>query len=294
MPQWTIQKLLDWSAAYFETHRIDSPRATAEILLAHGLGQSRLDLYTQYDKPLNTTELASFKNLIRRRMNREPVAYIIGSKGFWDLEVTVTRDVLIPRPETEGVVENGLAFLSRLESKGDRGDGLRILELGTGSGAIILAIASARPGHRYFASDLSSLAIAVAKTNAVTHHLAGHVHFFSGNWFMPLSPSVQAFDMILSNPPYIKRGDICGLQPEISRFEPRAALDGDDDGLGPIRHIIDRAHAFLNPGGGLLLEIGYDQRDDVRAIANGCGRYDEIRFFKDYSGIDRVVQMVKG
>jgi len=293
MHQWTIQKLLTWSAEYFQGRRVDSPRATAETLLSHCLNQSRLELYTQFDKPLNETELSRFKSLIKRRVRREPVAYITGAKGFWDLDLKVTPDVLIPRPETERLVENALAFLSDMENPKGSNYSLRILELGTGSGAVILSIASACSGHRYYASDRSLGALAVALENARIHDPESAVHFFSGDWFGPLSRSGGKFDLILSNPPYIKRGDIDGLQPEIVWFEPKAALDGGHDGLDAIRHIILRAHLFLNPGGGLLLEIGHDQKESVRTIAVETGRYGNILFFKDYCGIDRVVQMTR-
>jgi len=290
---WTIQKLLAWSTDYFNTHRIDSPRSTAEILLAYALKLSRINLYTHYDQPLNAGELADFKALVKRRLDGEPVAYIVGVKGFWNLELEVTGDVLIPRPETECLVEAALVALSAPGQSGAGGNPMRVLELGTGSGAVVLSLASERSGHQYFASDLSVRAIEVARGNAVRNVLKGNVHFFSGDWFGPLSRAAVPFDVIVSNPPYIPSKEIARLQREIRQYEPKSALDGDHDGLGCLRQIILGAHDFLNPGGYLLLEIGYDQKAHVIRMIEGCGSYERVEFFKDYGGVDRVVCMRK-
>ena len=246
---WTIQRLLAWTTDYFKTHRIDSPRATAEILLAHALGMARIDLYTQHDKPLNALELADFRRLIKRRLKREPVAYIVGGKGFWNLELSVTGDVLIPRPETECLVEAALSILSADGQSAGTVGPRRVLEPGTGSGAVILALASERPENIYWASDISRRAVALAKKNAVGSNLAARVHFFSGNWFQPLAASARPFDVIVSNPPYIPQPDLGRLQPEIRDYEPKIALDGDRDGLGSIRYLIRSAHGYLHASG---------------------------------------------
>lgn len=286
--EWTILKLLKWTASYFKSHDIDSPRATAEILLAHALKLRRIDLYLLHDQPLSSPELARFKALIKRRIKREPVAYIVGSKEFWSLELSVTQDVLIPRPETECLVEAVLSMLPEA-SPGPK----YILELGTGSGAIILALASERPNHLFFASDHSIKAVKLALQNANRHNLAGKINFFAGDWLRPLNANYHPFDIIVSNPPYIQTGVIPKLQPEIYQYEPVMALDGDQDGLYSLRYIISQAHIYLNKGGGLLLEIGHDQKDDVREIIESCGYYEDPVFMKDYSGNDRVVQTRK-
>lgn len=283
--QWTILKLLKWTTSYFQSHQIDSPRATAEILLAHTLEVKRIDLYLQYDQPLCRSELNRFRALIKRRINREPVAYIVGRKEFWSLDLVVTGDVLIPRPETECLVESVLAL--------DRGGAPPIprytLELGTGSGAIVLALASEQVENLFWASDRSARALAVARDNARRLGLADRVHFFAGDWFEPLNQRRRAFDIIVSNPPYIARGIITQLQPEIQHYEPRQALDGDLDGLQSLRHIIAQAHRYLAPSGYLALEIGHDQKTAVQEIINTSRCYDSPEFRQDYGGYDRVV-----
>jgi release factor glutamine methyltransferase len=287
--EWSILKLLNWTASYFKSHDIDSPRTTAEILLAHTLKLKRIDLYVNYDKPLGRHELADFKVLIQRRINKEPVAYIVGNKEFWSLNLAVTKDVLIPRPDTECIVEAGLGLLTEDYASTPR----RVFELGTGSGAIILALASERPGHVFFATDRSIKAIELAQKNANRHNLGGLVNFFFSDWFSALADNVHPFDIIISNPPYIPTRDIQRLQPEIYRHEPIMALDGGKDGLVHLSHIIRNAHLYLNQGGYLLLEIGYDQKSKVRDIIDACGQYEEVMFIKDYAGHNRVVRMMK-
>jgi release factor glutamine methyltransferase len=288
-PEWNIIKLIQWATSYFKAHDIDSSRTDVEILLAHVLNLERIDLYVRYDQPLSDDELNRFKAVLKRRINREPVAYIVGIKGFWSIDLVVTKDVLIPRPESECLVETVLDVLSDESSAHPK----RILELGTGSGAVILSLASQHPFHLYFASDVSPNAIRIASLNAKRHHLEGNVHFFSGDWFSPLRLKTCFFDVILSNPPYIKTGDIHKLQPEIVAFEPELALDGGHDGLNSLKQIIDCAHFFLEPGGTLLLEIAHDQKEDVRKMMTTCGQYDNFFCRQDYNGYNRVVQMRK-
>jgi len=290
---WNIVKLLKWTTSYFKSHGIDSPRATAEILLAHILKLKRIDLYLRYDQPLCSDELTRFKALIKRRVNREPVAYIVGVKEFWSMDFIVTRNVLIPRPETECLVEAAISVLHQDSKQNAKDKSRRVLELGTGSGAIILALASQGTEHLFFASDRSLQAVALAKENAGRHGLDKAVDFFCGDWLAPLSDDRHRFDMIISNPPYIRTGAIGRLQPEIYKFEPIAALDGDEDGLLCLRLIIDNAYRYLNPGGSLILEIGHDQKTDVKKTIDRCGNYEKVVVKKDYSGWDRVIQMQK-
>lgn len=287
--EWTILNILKWTTSYFQTHDIDSPRAAAEILLAHTLKLNRIELYMRYDQPLSEKELALFKALIKRRIAREPIAYIVGVKEFWSMDIAVTGDVLIPRPETEHLVEAALSLLPANSCNIPK----RILELGTGSGAIICALALHRPEHIFVASDRSIKAVELAAKNARHHNLNKKIMFFSGDWFMPLKDDTCLFDMIISNPPYINTRLINKLQPEIFMYEPVMALDGGKDGLCWLRHIICRAHTYLKPGGSLLLEIGHDQKEGVRRIVNSCGHYEQVMFTKDYSGHNRVVQMKK-
>ena len=286
-PEWTILKLLQWTTSYFSSHNIDSPRAAAEILLAHALGTQRIDLYLRYDQPLLKTELGQFKDLIKRRIRREPVAYITGTKEFWSLDFDVTPDVLIPRPETELLVETA----SKLLNERFRHAPGKVLELGTGSGAVIIALASQCNTHQFFASDRSLPALATAIRNAKHHELPRPIQWFAGSWFDSLLPEKTAFHIIVSNPPYIPTEEIQQLQPEIFSYEPRIALDGGPDGLNAIRTIFANAHLYMESGGWLLVEIGYDQKTAVEKIATQTGRYTNITFKPDYSGHARVVQL---
>jgi len=283
---WTTLKLLKWATGYFKSHHIDQPRATAEILLAHTLDMERVDLYVHYDRPLEARELAVFKGLIQRRLQREPVAYIVGEKGFWSLDLKVTRDVLIPRPETEILVEAALSIIPRqLSSKR-----FTILDLGTGSGGIILALARERPGHQFYGVDCSQEAVTLARDNARRHELDNAITFLHGNWFDAVCDKEGYFDLIVSNPPYISHDDLGTLPPEISQYEPSQALDGGADGLDAIRLIIEKAGAYLSPGGWLVFEIGCDQRDAVEKLMSASGAYSDVTVIKDYSGFDRVVR----
>lgn len=286
---WTILKLVQWATGFLRQRGIDSPRTTAELLLAHALGLERLQLYVRHDQPLEKAELAAFRELLQRRLRREPVAYILGRKGFWTLELRVGPEVLIPRPETERLVEAALARLSQIAA----GRPARVLDLGTGSGAVVLALASTSPQHRYFASDVSAAALATARRNAQAAGCGGRVAFFAADWLAALRGDGPPFDLIVSNPPYIARGALAGLQPEIALHEPHLSLDGGTDGLHCHRAIIAGAGRHLGPGGALLLEIGSDQRQPVHALAERAGSYDEVRCLEDYAGCDRVMVLAK-
>ncbi len=284
---WTIRRILAWTEGYFEERQIDSPRLAAEMLLSHALGIKRLDLYLQHDRPLNRDELTAFRQLIERRGGREPVAYIIGTKGFWESELKVAPGVLIPRPDTEVLVEQALDVLDRKNAS--RG---RVLELGVGSGAVIISLAKAHPGLHCFATDVSLIPLNVAAFNAKQELETSNVSFAAGSWFSPFNGRAQ-FDLIVSNPPYIPTGEIPGLQPEVSRFEPRLALDGGADGLDCIRLIMAGACDHLVPGGSLLIETGSNQRRGVERIFRDCPGFSTIEFFNDYAGLHRVVRLGK-
>ena len=285
-PQWTILKILKWTTSYFKSHHIDSPRLTAEIFLAHVLDVKRIDLYLRFDQPLSVHELGEFKKLIRRRVGREPVAYITGHREFFGINFDVTPEVLIPRPETEFLVEEALKKIP------DNSISLKqIFDIGTGSGAIIVSLAANRPRHYYFASDKSETAVTIASKNAKKNGLKDKIRFFVGDLFSSLHENSGQFDMILSNPPYIEQAQIAALEPEVSQFEPVSALDGGVDGLAIIRLIIQSASGFLKQNGVLMLEIGYDQRENVERIVRESGNYFGIEFIKDYAGYDRVVVM---
>jgi release factor glutamine methyltransferase len=280
--------MVRWTSGYFGGRGVDSPRSEAEILLAHTLGMRRIDLYLNHDKPLSEVERKRFKAAIKRRVNGEPVAYITGSREFWSLELAVDPSVLIPRPETECLVEVVLPFLEN-----STGSPQRVLDMGTGSGAIVIALAHEHPEHRYIAMDRSAAALQTARKNARRHHVDHCIDWFCGSWNAALASDRAVFDLVVANPPYIRSGDMDGLPPEIRNHEPAGALDGSDDGLECLRAIIDAAHLHLKPRGRLALEIGFDQAADVQSFASGNGRYQPPRVLKDYSGLDRVVLMEK-
>lgn len=285
---WTISGLIKWTSEYFEAREIDNPRMAAELLLSHCLGLTRLDLYLQHDKPMLQKELALFKTLIKRRVTREPVAYITGVKGFWSLDLAVSADVLIPRPDTECLVETALSVISENFQQGP----LKIADLGTGSGAVVLALAASLPENYYCAVDISPAALCIAKKNATFNCPDANINFIAGSWLDAFSEE-EIFDVIVSNPPYIPTKDILDLQAEVRMYEPALALDGDADGLKCIRHIVKNAHNFLKPGGWLMLEIAFDQKKDVLEIVAGTGCYAKTEFLKDFAGNDRVVKMQK-
>jgi release factor glutamine methyltransferase len=285
---WTILKLLKWAAEYFNDKDIDEAKVAAEILLAQSLHLRRIDLYLQYDRPLEREELSAFKILLKRKLKREPVAYIVGHKEFWSMPFAVNRDVLIPRPETECLVEVVMGIIEETAAE----ETMRVLELGTGSGALIIALASQKQGNAHYASDISKKSLVVAKQNAVTHGL-NDIHFFAGDWMNPLTAGKQLFDVIVSNPPYIPTRGIETLAPEIRQHEPLAALDGGKDGLKCLRHIVQNAWVYLKPRGWLALEMGCDQKEDMMEVVRSCGKYDPVRIRKDYSGHDRIISMRK-
>jgi release factor glutamine methyltransferase len=287
-PIWTILELVRWTTDYFNTHGLESPRAEAEILLAHCLGARRIDLYLNHDQPLDKDERERFKALIKRRLKGEPVAYITGTREFWSLELMVGPAVLIPRPETECLVEAVLPFL-----RNDTGSPKRGLDMGTGSGAIVIALAHETPDSFFLAMDRSLDALYLARQNARKHGVDKRIGWYCGNWDAPLKADQKRFDLIVSNPPYIRSEDIDGLQSEIRDHEPRMALDGSIDGLASLRNIIQTAYRYLHPGGMLALEMGCDQAAAVTGIANRAGHYENLSIIKDYSGLDRVAVMKK-
>ncbi|MCK5696068.1 MAG: peptide chain release factor N(5)-glutamine methyltransferase [Desulfobacula sp.] len=297
---WTIIKILAWTESYFKDHSIDSSRLTAEMLLAYCLGIKRLDLYLQHDRPLQKNELSNLKALIKRRIQNEPTAYIIGEKGFFDSDFKVASGVLIPRPDTETIVEEALKVLGACK---ENVKPKTIFELGTGSGAIIISLAKVAPDHLYFASDVSVTSLAIAKKNAeiiLSKTMKDKIVFFAGDWFSSLKKSPefdpifdQKFDLIISNPPYIPSKDIQTLQSEIRLFEPLLALDGGRDGLDSFRFILDDAHHYLVPGGTILLEMGFDQKEGIQNISKQYPEYQFIEFIKDLAEHNRVALIKK-
>lgn len=285
----TIRNIIFDAVSLFTKKGIDSPQITAETLLAHVMHLTKSRLYLSFDQKVTPEERASFNRLVARRLDREPLAYIVGEKGFWTLSLAVTPDVLIPRPDTECLVETALASIPE---KKPTIDPYRILDLGTGSGAIIISLAKERPGHQFFAVDISMKALMVARENVHRNLLERSVHFFCGSWLDAITPDAR-FDVIVSNPPYIRKGDMASLEPEIRQYEPVLALDGDRDGLSALRAIIEASEAHLKPGGLLMIEIGDGQEKELLTIIQNTDCYARPTFHRDLTGAIRVVRVNK-
>jgi release factor glutamine methyltransferase len=273
-------EVVRWTTNRFEKHGIDNPRLDTELLASRAFSLSRVELYTHFDRPLAEPELAGFRELVRRRLNGEPVAYLLGHKEFWSLDLKVDARVLVPRPDTETLVEVALTFLD--ECHADRP--LRLADMGTGSGAIALAIKKERPNVEVWATDFSPEAMGVARENATRLGLA--IQFVEGSLWEPLEPGMR-FDVLVSNPPYIPTEVIATLPPEV-QHEPRMALDGGKDGLFLVRELIATASNRLVPEGALALEIGDGQADTTRELFAAAG-FDNIQSRADLAGLPRVV-----
>ena len=279
---WTVKRILDWTTAHLEKRGSDSPRLDAEILLAHARGCERIELYTRYADLLSDAQRATMRDLVRRRANAEPVAYLVGYKEFYSLPFAVTPDVLIPRPETEILVLEAIEF-----AKAANRGGLRLLDLCTGSGCIAIAAAKNLTELSVTATDLSPAALEVAKSNAARNQVAERIEFYEGDLFAPLPPEVR-FDIIASNPPYVAESDYEGLPPDIRRHEPSLALIAGPEGLDILRRIASEARSYLNPGGLLLLELAPEQAETVAGWLRGS--FAEVTILKDLAGEARVVR----
>ncbi len=289
--QWTVIKVLKWTAEYFASRGIEHPRTDAEVLLAHVLGYERLDLYLNYDQPLVKSELEAYRNAIKRRLRREPVQYITGKQEFWSLPIKVTPAVLIPRPETECLVEKTLEVVKSIYGAEKS---LRILELGTGSGAVAIALARELPHAIIFASDVSMEALSVAKTNVEEINTGTSIFLLASDLYGSLNPGLtNYFHVIVSNPPYVSRKEYDNLPPEIKEYEPKAALYGGEDGLSVIKDIITSGELYLAPGGYMLLEIGSSQGKQLGDFATSLSWTCEVTVSKDYSGLDRILILRK-
>ena len=284
-PTWTIGALLKWATDDFRGRGIEQPRLDAEVLLAFALRATRVQLIVDSQRPLMPDELARFRELVKRRRVREPVAYLLGEREFYGRPFRVDRRVLIPRPDTEALVDVGLS-----RSAG-RALGARVLDLCTGSGCVAISLARERPTTKVHATDKDAGALAVARDNAMRLG-AYNVSFSERDLFEGLrTPYGGAFDLIVSNPPYIPAGDIAGLAADVRSFEPRLALDGGADGLDLLRRVIDGAPAFLASGGALAVEVGAGEAPAVEALFVARGFADVVRT-RDYGKIERVVHGV--
>jgi release factor glutamine methyltransferase len=286
---WTILSLLRWTTDYFRSKAVPEPRASAEVLLAHSLGLSRLDLYLRYDQPLTPEELARFKALMVRRRDGAPVAYLTGHREFWSLDFQVTPAVLIPRPETEVLVAAALEAANDFGKEGQWWQAPWGLEVGVGSGAVVVALAQELPEINWLGVDLSGAALAVARENVRRHGVAERVKLLQGDLLAALRPKA-AFELLVANLPYVPKAEWEQLPKEIKDFEPQAALLGGEDGLDLIRPLVRRAWEYVQPGGWVLLEVGDRQAETVAALLAETGHYGGVEMIKDFNGIARVVK----
>lgn len=272
---WTTLKVLTWTKGYLAEKGVDNSRLEAEWLLCESLGLDRVGLYLNFDKPLTDAELASYRAMVARRAKREPLQYILGSQEFSGLDFAVTPDVLIPRHDTEVLVDEALKRAAADAA---------ILDIGLGSGCIAIALAKALPGAAVCGVEKSAGALVVARENAERHGVS--LEIVEGSLFEPLQG--RRFDLIVSNPPYITTADLATLEPEVREHEPLGALDGGADGLAFYRLIVPGAAEHLNPGGWLLVEIGIGQARAVEELFSLSG-FSEIFTAEDPGGIERVV-----
>ena len=310
---WTIGRILKWTEQYFRDKGIESPRLDAEVLLAHVLEKQRIYLYVHFDEPLQPAELAAYREMIKQRVLRVPVAQILGEKEFMGLTFKVTADTLVPRPDTEILVQSAVERLKAMKgeakapedealadgeeasSAADRDEAavdvsqepLRIADIGTGSGAICLSVLRYLAGTVADTVDISPAARAVAEENAASLGLADRVTFHTGDLLQPLRG--MTFAAILSNPPYIPEADIATLAPEVRLKEPHTALSGGQDGLDFYRRLAKEAPAMLVPGGFMAFEVGIHQAEPVAALAKANPLIARTEILPDYAGIDRVV-----
>lgn len=275
------QALLE-TTSRLETAGSESPRLDATLLLCHVTGRDKIQLYAHPRTQITREQYALFENLVARREKAEPMAYILGEKGFWELNLNISPDVLIPRPDTETLLE------AVFDAFPDKQQPMAILELGVGSGAVVLSLLKAYANATAIGTDISQAALVCAKLNGEKHGLAPRLTLHEGSWFKAL-PASHTFDLIVSNPPYIPSGDIPGLMRDVRLYEPVEALDGGTDGLGPYRHIAARAHRFLNPNGLLALEVGQGQARDVIDMLEAAKSYGPAGTRQDLAGTDRVV-----
>jgi len=283
--RWTVGRLLTWTTDYLKKRGSDSARLDAEVLLAQVLGWQRVQLYTHFEQEVGETPRADFRDLVRRCADGAPVAYLVGRKEFYSLPLKVSPAVLIPRPDSEFVVVEFLAVT--------KGTGApRVVDVGTGSGCLALACAHNHKTAVVIATDVSPEALAVANANARALGLTDRISFREGNLLQPVSGD-GPFDVILSNPPYIRTGVIPTLEPVVRDHEPHGALDGGEDGLRVIDPLVAQAVPLLKPGGHLILEIGSEQEDAVRAILSAQPDLNLAPTVRDHANHPRVVRATK-
>lgn len=290
---WTIGRILKWTEHFFQEKGIESPRIDAEVLLGHVLKKERIYLYVHFEEPLQPEELTAYREAIKKRVQRVPVAYIIGRREFMGLTFHVTEDTLVPRPDTEILVQAAVERLKKRE-----GD-VHFADIGTGTGAICLSVLTYVPDATADTVDISEAARKVAEENAAAFGLTDRITFYTGDLLVPLreaqadtgagSADEARYDAILSNPPYIPDADIEQLAPEVRCKEPRTALAGGPDGLAFYRRLIADSPALLADDGFLAVEVGIHQAKAVAQMATDSGNFARTEILKDYGGVERVV-----
>jgi len=283
---WKLLEILDATTPFFQTRGIENPRLQAELLLSEVLHLRRLDLYLQFGRILTPAEVAQYRDYVRQREQGVPVQYITGEAAFRHLVLGVSREVLIPRPETEVLVDAALEYLAPLAAP-------RVLDLGCGSGAIAISLAFEHPTAWTVAADISLEAVRVTRRNAERHGVGGRVALLCGDLLQPVQP-LPVFDAIVSNPPYVRRGDLAGLDREVRDHEPGLALDGGEDGLDYYRRLAGPAAALLVAGGRLILEVGDGQAQTVADLLAALAGFEIVEIRPDWHHIPRVVVSCPG
>ncbi|VAX36113.1 Peptide chain release factor N(5)-glutamine methyltransferase [hydrothermal vent metagenome] len=281
---WTVRQILEWTTAHLQKHGSDSARLDAEILLAHARQCQRIDLYTRYNDILSDNDRTAMRELVQRRANAEPVAYLVGHREFFSLEFHVTPHVLIPRPDTETLVIELLELIKPIAHPS-------VLDLCTGSGCIAIASAVNSPQAKVTATDLSKEALAIAAKNSQQHSMQNSIQFYQGDLFKAL-PTGSSYDLIVSNPPYVREDEYLTLADDILQHEPRLALVSGADGLDCIRSVINNAPQYLTSGGHLLIEFSPEQATAVASLMKENGAYKNITLIKDLSGKERAIKAI--
>lgn len=275
----TLLDILNKTTEYFKKCGVPDPRLDAQYILAKGLGMTRMDLYLKFDRPITDEELVHLRPMVQRRGKREPLQHILGSTSFRGIEILCDKRALIPRPETEVLVERALECV-------DGKDEPWIADVGTGTGAIAIALAKACPTARIFAFDISTEALALARENVVAQKVSDRVTLVESNLLVASVPGIQ-FDLIASNPPYIPTHVIPTLEAEVRTFDPSLALDGGVDGLDFVRKLLEQAQDCLKPGGSLLLEVGEGQCKSIQDMISGYSELIWGNSFRDFHGVER-------
>jgi len=283
----TVLEVIKRSTDYLARNGVDSPRLQIEMMLAHLLRLPRLRLYLDFERKLSDADLESLRGMVRRRAGREPLQHILGTTSFCGLELKVTGDVLIPRPETELLAERAWHFLNGSPAPFRNPGAPVVLDLGTGSGCLAITLAVQCPGAMVHAIDISEAALHVARENAVQHAVVERIQFHIGDGFAALAAGA-AFDLLVSNPPYIPTAEIETLQPEVRDYDPRPALDGGADGLEFIRRLAGEGPAWLATGGRLMMEFGDGQDESARKIFGQAG-WRILETARDYTGRPRIL-----